>query len=387
MSKRDYYEVLGVEKNASDAEIKKAYRKLAKKYHPDINKDNAKEAEEKFKEVTEAYEVLSDENKRKTYDMFGHSGPSSEGYGGGYYSYGQGFDNFGGFEGFSGFGGFEDIFGDIFGGAFKSGFNTGKSSQKEREDLTVTLNITFKEAYTGKKATIKYSRYEKCSTCNGTGGKPGTKSHKCAKCNGTGTITEIRNSIFGRSKYTRVCDECNGEGTIYDEKCETCGGKKFVKTNKTLTINIPEGVYQGAHLLVKNEGNQNEDGSFTDLYIAINIKEDKDYERKDNDIYCEIPISYTQAALGGNVSVEFVDGTKDEFKISEGTQTGTLFKVKEKGFKDLNTGKRGDFYFKVKVVVPKRLKKEEREKLEELAKIMGEQPPQKSRGIFGGIFD
>lgn len=382
MAKRDYYEILGIDKNASDQEIKKAYRKLAKKYHPDMNKDNKKEAEDKFKEATEAYEVLSDANKRKNYDAFGHSGPESQGFGGGYYSYGQGFD---GFSGFSGFDDINDIFSGIFGRGF-SGFGREKY-EEEDEDLTVKLKISFEEAYKGTSKNIKYNRYEKCKTCNGTGGKPGTHKHTCRTCNGTGIRVEIKSGIFGQTRVQTVCSDCNGTGEVYDEKCENCNGKKIVKTEKTLKVNIPAGVSEGMHLVVRNEGNEKKAGGFTDLYIKIDVKADKFYERKGNDIYCEIPITYTQAVLGGTITVPLVGGNKEEFKIKEGTETGSIFKVRGKGFKGINGENDGDFYFKVKVDVPKKLTKEQRKKIEELAVLLGEQPPVKTKSFFRGIFE
>ena len=388
MAKRDYYEVLGVDKNASSSEIKKAYRKLAKKYHPDMNKDNKEDAEKKFKEATEAYEVLSDENKRKNYDAFGHSGPGGQGFGGGYYSYGQGFDGFSDFSGFGGFDDLGDIFEEIFGGGF-GGFSrsTRKKTNKYEDDLTVKMKISFEDAYNGIEENIRYNRYEKCKTCEGTGAKPGTKKHKCGTCNGSGVKTEIKTGIFGQTRVQTICPECSGEGTVYEEKCEDCNGKKFVKNEKILKVNIPSGVDDGMRIVVRGEGNQKENGTFTDLYIEIEIKKDKFYERKGNDIYCEIPITYTKATLGGNIKVPLVDGTKEEFKIKEGTETGSTFKVRGKGFKGINGQRDGDFYFKVKVDVPKKLTKKQREKIEELAELLGEEPPEKSKSFFRGIFD
>ena len=392
MAKRDYYEVLGVDKNASDREIKKAYRKLAKKYHPDINKGNEKESEEKFKEATEAYEVLSDENKRKNYDAFGHSGPEGQGFGGGYYSYGQGFGGFEGFDGFGGFGGFSDlgdIFGDIFGGAFGGGGSQTRArrTKNNERDVTVKLKISFEDAFNGLTQNIKYTRYENCHTCNGTGGKPGTHKKTCPGCNGKGIKTEIKSSIFGQTRMQTICNECGGEGTIYEEKCETCNGKKVLKKEKTLKVTIPKGVDTGVHVVARGEGNQKDDGTFTDLYIEIEVKKDKFFERKGKDVYCEIPITFTTATLGGEIKVPMVSGEKEKFKIPEGTETGSTFKVRGKGFAGINGETQGDFYFTVKVDIPKKLNKEQRQKIEELAILLGEQPSEKPKSFFGSIFE
>lgn len=375
--KKDYYDLLGISKQASKDEIKKAYRKLAKKYHPDANKENAKEAEAKFKEVTEAYEVLSDDNKRKMYDTYGNVGPEGPGSGGGYYSYGNGFDGFSGFD----FSFMDDIF-DMFGGSTSS--NTRKK-QERGQDLKVNLNITFEESYLGTKKEIKYSKKEKCTTCNGTGAKPGTAKHTCSHCNGKGVITEIRQSIFGTTKIQSECPHCHGEGYIYDELCAECKGKKVVDKITKIEVRIPEGIDNGTTLVVRNEGGESANGIKGDLYINVNVKKHNIFTREGDNVYVNIPITYTQAVLGAEIKIPLVDGSEEKVKIPEGTANGTEFRLRDKGFKRQNAKYRGDLIFKINVEIPKKITKEQRELLEKLAKTMGEQPPFKKKSIFDGI--
>ena len=388
MAKRDYYEVLGVNKNATEEELKKAYRKLAKKYHPDANPDNKKEAEAKFKEVNEAYETLSDPQKRRMYDQFGPDGP--QGFGGaggqgpfgqgGYYSYTSS-----GFNGFDDFGDLGDIFSSFFGGGFG-----GRSSSKRQNgprkgaDLNTTIDITFEQSFSGVEKEIVITRNEECNTCHGTGAKPGTSVTKCTVCNGTGQVKQVQNTILGQMQTTRTCSACHGTGEIIKEPCPECSGRGKVRKQPKIKIKIPAGIDNEQTVVLRGEGEPGEKGGPKgDLYITVRIKKHSIYTRKGNNVLCDIPISITQATLGGEIEVPMVDGTKEKYKISEGTQTGTKFTIRNKGFKSINSNSTGDFIFTVIVQTPKKLSKEQRELLVELAKTMNEQPPIKKRGIFG----
>ena len=388
MAKRDYYEVLGVNKNATEEELKKAYRKLAKKYHPDANPDNKKEAEAKFKEVNEAYETLSDPQKRRMYDQFGPDGP--QGFGGaggqgpfgqgGYYSYSSS-----GFNGFDDFGDLGDIFSSFFGGGFG-----GRSSSKRQNgprkgaDLNTTIDITFEQSFSGVEKEIVITRNEECNTCHGTGAKPGTSVTKCTVCNGTGQVKQVQNTILGQMQTTRTCSACHGTGEIIKEPCPECSGRGKVRKQPKIKIKIPAGIDNEQTVVLRGEGEPGEKGGPKgDLYITVRIKKHSIYTRKGNNVLCDIPISITQATLGGEIEVPMVDGTKEKYKISEGTQTGTKFTIRNKGFKSISSNSTGDFIFTVIVQTPKKLSKEQRELLVELAKTMNEQPPIKKRGIFG----
>ncbi len=382
--KRDYYEVLGVGKNATDEELKKAFRKLAKQYHPDANPDNKEEAERKFKEVNEAYEILSDKQKRQMYDQFGFDGPQNfgGGQGGGYYSYGTGFDGFGGFSDFGDFGDLGDIFSSFFGG----GSNRSRSSNGVRRgsDLKVNLDITFEEAYSGIEKEISINRNEKCTSCNGSGAKRGTTADKCSMCNGTGKIKQVVTTPFGQMSTQRVCTQCNGTGKVIKEPCPDCRGKGIVKKSIKLKVKIPQGIDEGQTIVLKGEGEVGSNGGPNgDLYIVVHIKRHNIYSRKAEHVLCEIPITFAGAALGTELEIPMVDGTKEKYKIPEGTQTGTKFTIKNKGFKSVNGNWRGDFVFTVVVQTPKKLTREQRDLLTELAKTMNEQPPIKKKGIFG----
>ena len=382
--KRDYYEVLGVGKNATDEELKKAFRKLAKKYHPDANLDNKEEAERQFKEVNEAYEVLSDKQKRQMYDQFGFDGPQGfNGQGGGYYSYGSGFDGFGGFSDFGDFGDLGDIFSSFFGGG-SSRSRANSTYARKGADLKINLDITFEEAYSGVEKEISINRNEKCTSCNGTGAKKGTSPEKCSVCNGAGKIKQVVTTPFGQMATQKVCTHCGGAGTIIKEPCPECRGKGINKKTIKLKVKIPEGIDEGQTIVLKGEGEFGSNGGPKgDLYIVIHIKRHSIYTRKAEHVLCDIPITITGAALGTEIEVPMVDGTKEIYRIPEGTQTGTKFTIKNKGFKAVNGSWRGDFVFTVIVQTPKKLTREQRELLTELAKTMNEQPPIKKKGIFG----
>ncbi len=385
-SKKDYYEILGVSKTATDEELKKAYRKLAKKYHPDANPDNKKEAEEKFKEVNEAYEVLSDAQKRKMYDQFGTADPQGFGgfgnggpFGGGnYYSYTSS-----GFDGFSDFGDLGDIFSSFFGGG-RTGTRQKQRGPRKGADLNLNLDITFEEAFLGVEKEISITRPETCEVCKGTGAKPGTSVTKCPTCNGTGTVRQMQNTILGQMQTTRTCTECHGTGEIIKEPCDNCKGKGTVRKQARIKVKIPAGIDDNQTVVLRGEGEPGEKGGPKgDLYITVRIKRNSIYTRQGTTVMCDIPITITQATLGANLKIPMVDGSTEIFTIPEGTQTGTKFTIRERGFKSLNSNSRGNFIFTVIVQTPKRLNKEQRELLEKLAKTMNEQPPIKKRGIFG----
>ncbi len=386
-SKRDYYEVLGVNKNATDDELKKAYRKLAKKYHPDANLDNKAEAEAKFKEVNEAYETLSNPQKRRMYDQFGPDGP--QGFGGGaggpfggqngYYSYSSS-----GFDGFGDFGDLGDIFSSFFGGGFGGKSSRKQNGPKKGADLNLQLDITFEEAFLGVEKEIIINRNEECSHCHGTGARPGTSVTKCPECNGTGQVRQVQNTILGQMQTTRTCATCHGSGEIIKEPCDICRGKGKVRKQPKIKVKIPAGIDNGQTVVLRGEGEPGEKGGPKgDLYITVKIKRHSIYTRSGNNVTCDIPISITQATLGAELEIPMVDGSKEKYKIPDATQTGTKFVIKNKGFKSVNSNVVGDFIFSVVVQTPKKLTKEQRELLVQLAKTMNEQPPIKKRGLFG----
>ena len=384
MAKKDYYEVLGVNKSATDEELKKAYRKLAKKYHPDANPDNKKEAEAKFKEINEAYETLSDPQKRRMYDQFGPDGPQGFGggaggpFGGGYYSYTSS-----GFDGFSDFGDLGDIFSSFFGGSARTSRQQARGPKKGA-DLNLNLEITFEEAFLGVEKEIVITRPETCDVCHGTGARPGTTVTKCPTCNGTGTVRQVQNTILGQMQTTRTCTACHGTGEIIKEPCDYCKGKGTVRKQPRIKVKIPAGIDDNQTVVLRGEGEPGEKGGPKgDLYITVRIKRSSIYSRQGTTVMCEVPITITQATLGANLKIPMVDGSTEIFTIPEGTQTGTKFTIKERGFKSLNSNIRGNFVFTVIVQTPKRLNKEQRELLEKLARTMNEQPPIKKKGIFG----
>lgn len=378
--KRDYYEVLGVSKTATDDELKRAYRKLAKQYHPDANPDNKEEAEKKFKEINEAYETLSNPQKRKMYDQFGPEGPAGFGGGAGganYYS--------SGFDGFSDFGDLGDIFSSFFGGGFG-----GRSSRKNNNgpvqgaDLKNVVEITFEESFLGIEKEIVITRSETCPSCGGNGAKPGTVIDKCTMCNGTGQVRQVQNTILGQMQTTRTCSNCGGTGKVIKQPCDECKGKGKIRKQAKIKVKIPAGIDDNQTIVLRGEGEAgSRGGPRGDLYIVVKVRKSGIYTRSGNDILCTVPITFTQATLGANLEIPLVDGTKETFKIPEGTQTGTKFIIKNKGFKSLNSTNQGNFVFTVQVQVPKRLSKEQRDLLTELAKTMNEQPPIKKKNIFG----
>ena len=382
--KKDYYAILGVEKTANDDELKKAYRKLAKKYHPDANPDNKKEAEAKFKEVNEAYEVLSNPDKRRMYDQFGTADPQS-GFGGAGGPFGNGTYTYStsGFDGFSDFGDLGDIFSSFFGGGF-GGRNQKSNGPRKGADLRYDLEISFEESFLGTERFINISRNETCEICHGEGAKPGTHAETCPICHGTGQIKQVQTTILGQMQTMRTCNNCRGTGKVIKETCETCKGKGTVRKQVRLTVKIPAGIDDGQTVVLRGEGEPGElGGPKGDLYINVHVKRHSIYSRSGNNVLCDIPITFTQATLGADLKIPMVDGTQEIYRIPDGTQTGTRFSIRNKGFKNINGNSNGDFIFTVQVQVPKRLTKEQRDILTELAKTMNEQPPVKKRGIFG----
>lgn len=375
MAKRDYYEVLGVSRDASPEEIKKAYRKLARKYHPDANPDNKKEAEEKFKEVAEAYAVLSDPEKRAKYDRFGHAGTDGQGFG----DFG-----FGGFGDFGDFGSINDIF-DIFFGGGSSRRSTGP---QKGADLRLNMELSFKEAAFGVERSIKVPRMEACETCGGNGAAPGTSPKTCGVCHGTGQMRQSVNTPFGRIMQSRTCTNCHGEGTVIDRPCPTCHGSGRVKRSRTINVKIPAGVDNGTRIRLSGEGELGTHGGPPgDLYVYISVRPHKIFKREGNDVYCEIPISFAQAALGDEITVPTLDGN-ETVKIPEGTQSGDVFRIKGKGIPYLNGAGRGDQHVRVKVVTPTKLTEKQKELLREFARLSGEKIPKGAdKGFFKKVKD
>ena len=373
--KRDYYEVLGLQKGASDSDIKKAFRKMAMKYHPDKNPGD-KEAEEKFKEINEAYAVLSDPEKKEKYDRFGHAGVDpNAGFGGG--------------GGFGGFGGFEDIF-DMFGGAF-GGFGGGGSGRSRRNgprkgsDLQKAVTIDFKEAAFGTKKQIKINKFVKCKTCDGTGAAPGTSKKTCPKCGGTGEIRTAQRTPLGTFQSVSPCPDCNGTGEINETPCRDCGGSGIVKDNVTISINIPAGVDNDSVIPIKGQGepgiNGGPDG---DLYIVINVKPHKLFERRGQDLWLEIPITFDQAALGDDIVVPTLE-EKVSYKVPAGTQPGTVFRLKGKGIKSVRSSRKGDLYVKVTLEVPTKLNSKQKKAIAAMGKSVTSECYQKKSSFLDSI--
>lgn len=371
--KRDYYEVLGVSKSASADEIKKAYRTLAKKYHPDINKEPG--AEEKFKEINEAYSVLSDEQKRKNYDQFGFEDPTG-GFGGG-----QGFSGFSG-----GFGGFEDIFSSFFGGG-GSRSSSSRGGNQRGNDVEKLMTISFEEAINGCKKVIRVTVEEECTQCAGTGAYSKSDIHVCERCKGAGSIYVDQRTFFGMARTQTVCPKCGGKGQSIDRKCEKCGGKGRIKRTKDVEITIPAGIDNGMSIRVAGAGEAGVSGGPSgDLFIRIKVEPHKAFVRNGNDIELTIPISFTQAALGDTIEVPTVSESVS-MKIPAGTQTGTRFRLRSKGVKGLNGSGCGDQYVTVKVETPTNLSDEQKQLLERLGNIetkAKKSPWEKFKSMFSG---
>ena len=373
--KKDYYEVLGVEKGASEDELKRAYRKLAKQYHPDMNPGNA-EAEMKFKEVNEAYEVLSDPEKRDKYDRYGHAAfdPSMGGGAG-----------FGGFEGFGGGFDFGDIFSSIFGGG---GGRTARSSAIDGDDISVRVTITFEEAVFGCKKEISFARIEACGECEGTGAAKGTKPETCSTCKGTGSVRVKQNMGFGFMETQRACSACRGTGKIVKTPCKNCNGKGFIKINKKMEVSIPAGIDSEQRIILRGQGSAGRNGGVNgDLIIVVRVLPHTIFERSGDNLYCEVPISFAEAALGAEIDIPIIGGKTEKFTIPEGTQTDTSFTLRGKGVANVNTKRRGDLILTVNVETPKNLTSKQKELLSAFAASLGDGNSGKKQGFFKKIFN
>ena len=367
--KRDYYEVLGLKKGASDDEIKKAFRKMAMKYHPDKNPGD-KEAEEKFKEINEAYSVLSDPDKKSKYDRFGFAGVDpNAGFGGAG----------GGFGGFGGAGGFDDIF-DMFGGMFGGGFGGQQrrnNGPKKGRDLQKAITITFEEAAFGCKKELEINKYVACPTCKGEGTKPGTSKKTCPKCGGSGQISQMQRTPFGQFQSVTQCDQCGGTGQINETPCEDCKGTGKVRKTVKISVDIPGGVDNESVIPIRGQGEPGVNGGPNgDLYIVISVKPHKMFKRNGSDLYLDIPISFDQAALGAEIVVPTLEG-KVSYKVPAGTQPGTTFRLKGKGVRNPRNDRMGDLYVKVNLEVPTKLNHKQKKAIEEMGKAVTEDCYQK----------
>ncbi|HEX8035772.1 MAG TPA: molecular chaperone DnaJ [Ktedonobacterales bacterium] len=374
-TKRDYYEILGVARTANEDEIKKSFRRLARQYHPDVNRE--KGAEDRFKEINEAYEVLGDAQKRQAYDRFGHAGVNGAAAGAGANP----------FEGF-GFGGFSDIFEQIFANAAAGGAGTARRGGVQRgADLRYELTITFEEAVRGCQKEIEIPRWETCPTCHGNGAQPGTNTARCTACQGTGEIRRVQQSIFGQFVNVMVCDRCRGEGRVITTPCDRCQGQGRIRNVRRVTVNIPAGVDDGINVRVTGEGEvPPRGGTPGNLFVALTVKPHEYFKRQGTDILYDLPISYADAALGSEVEVPTLDG-KEAIKIPAGTQSGRTFRLKGKGVPVVHSSARGDEMITVKVVTPQSLTARQKELLREFAEIERQQNERGAHNLFDKLKD
>lgn len=373
--KRDYYEVLGLQKGCTEDELKKAYRKLAKQYHPDLNPGD-KTAEEHFKEVNEAYEVLSDPQKRSRYDQFGHAGVDPS-YGGGAGGAGYGAGGFG-FD----MGDIGDIFSEFFGGGFGGTRRSNPNAPRRGGDIRVQLGISFFEACKGVSKQVTITRSEECPDCHGTGAEHGTAMQTCPDCHGTGTVVVQQRTPFGVVSTQQPCSRCQGKGRIIEKTCPKCSGRGSLNKSSTKEINIPAGINDGQTLSVRGQGNAGSNGGPSgDLLVMITVRPDPLFKRRDYDIYCDMPVSFRQAVCGDKLVVPTIDGNV-EYNLPEGTQPGTTFRLRGKGVQKLNSRGRGDQYVTVTVEVPKNLSKAQLDKLQEFDDLLTDKQTQK-RKSFG----
>ena len=369
--KRDYYEVLGISKGASEDEIKKAYKKMARKYHPDLNPDN-KEAEEKFKEVNEAYEVLSDPNKKARYDQYGHAGVDPN-FGAG----GAGFD--GSFD----FGDLGDIFGNFFGGGFGGGGRrTNPNAPQRGESIRLSLTISFEEAAFGCEKEVTVERMEQCGTCGGSGCAAGTTPEVCPDCHGTGQVQVRRQTPMGVFATSSPCGRCGGKGKIIHQPCPDCRGTGAVRKRKTIKASVPAGIDNGQTISIRGQGHAGKNGGPAgDLLITITVRPHELFRREGTSVLCEAPITFAQAVLGAELEIPTIDG-KVKYDLPEGTQSGTTFRLKGKGIPSINGRGRGDQYVTVYIETPRNLNKEQKEALKKFAETMGDNNYEERRKFF-----
>ena len=370
--KRDYYEVLGVSRGASEDEIKKAYKKMARKYHPDLNPGD-KTAEEKFKEVNEAYEVLSDADKKARYDQYGHAGVDPN-FGAGGFG--------GGFDGSFDFGDLGDIFGSFFGGGFGGGRRTNPNAPQRGESIRMSIAISFEEAAFGCEKAVTEERYETCDTCHGNGCAPGTSPEVCPDCHGTGTVQVRRQTPMGVFATSSPCPKCGGKGRIIHQPCKDCRGSGMVRKKKTIQASIPAGIDNGQTISIRGQGNAGKNGGPAgDLLITITVRPHELFRREGTSVLCEAPITFTQAVLGAELEIPTIDG-KVKYTLPEGTQSGTTFRLKGKGIPSINGRGRGDQYVTVYIETPKNLNKEQKEALKKFAETMGESNYEEQKKFF-----
>lgn len=371
-SKRDYYEVLGVSKNATDDEIKKAYRQTAKKYHPDMNPGD-KEAEAKFKEASEAYGILSDAEKRRQYDQFGHAAfDQSSGFGGGY---GGGYS--------TDFGDISDIFGSFFGGAFGGGGQRRRNGPQRGDDIQIRVSLSFEEAAFGAKKTITYTRLRKCPDCGGNGSEGGQAPETCSACRGTGQVRTVHNMGGMQFQSTGTCEKCRGTGKIIKTPCSRCRGAGMERENKNLTVDIPAGIDHGEKIALRGQGCDGKNGGPTgDLIMQISVQSHKLFKRDGANIYCDIPVTISEAVLGAEIEIPTLEGTQ-KFDLPEGTQTGSSFTLRGKGIPNLNnSSRRGDLTFTVNVEIPTGLSSKQKDAMRAFAESCGESNYKKKKNFF-----
>ncbi len=383
MTKQDYYEILGVSKNASDKEIKTAFKRLARQYHPDVA-ENKEEAEHKFKEINQAFSILSDREKRQMYDQFGHAGVSGSGAGAGDWPFG------GGFSGSGGFGDFDDLFSSFFdmGGGFgggRRGRGAGSHARRGR-DLVRDVEIGLEEAYRGLDYDFDLEMYQTCPICNGRKVKPGAGFKTCEQCQGAGMMRNVQNTVFGQFVTTSTCSRCGGEGRFPEEFCEECKGSGRTISKEKISVKIPAGIEEGMSLRVQEKGEAGENGGPSgDLYVRVRIKEDKRFIRHGKDLYVDLPIGFADAALGAEKELETFEGT-EKVKVHAGIQTDTIIDIKGKGMPDIRGGRSGDIKVRVNVVTPTKLTDKQKKLLCEFA----EEGPQfhcEHKGFLGKLFD